>query len=151
MCVALVDQEALTGSFAKSQFNYKPYNASGFELLIDGVQVGKSIKCDFANKNASEAYMQTVSAIGQVATRSGNGLSYSDFLDNKAVMAFALCEPKNKEWGQYLHVKRRGTAELLITFSAATTKALCAVVTDTREDLLQIDLEGRIHMTEPAV
>ena len=99
----------------------------------------------------TEGYIRTVSTIGQIAARSGNGLSYSDFLDNKAVVAFALCEPMTKEWGQYLHVKRRGTAELQITFSAVTTKALCAVVTDTREDLLQIDLEGRIHMTEPAV
>ena len=151
VCVGLVDQEALIGNFKKSQFNYKPYNANGFELLIDGVQVGKSMKCDFENGNAAEAYMQTISAIGQTSTRSGNGLSYSDFLDNKAIVVFALAEPQNKEWGEYLHVKRRGTAELLITFSTATTKALWAVITDTREDLLQIDLEGRIHMTEPAV
>ena len=151
LAITLVDQEAANGSFGKSQFNFKPYGVSSYDVLLDGVLMGRSLKCDYANGNAAEAYSQTVSAIGQTSSRSGNGISYNDFLSNKAVIVFALNEPKNEEWRDYFHIKRKATLELVITFAAATTQALTLLVSDLREDNLSIDMEGRVHMTEPAV
>ena len=151
LLVAIADQDAVNGSFAKSPYNFQPNGVSTYELLLDGVALGPALKCDFANKNAIEAYTQTLSALGQLYSRTGNGVSYQDFMDNKTVVAFAMNEPKNKEWSNYFHIKRKGTLELIITFSAPTTKALTVLVSDLREDNLQIDMEGRIYTTQPAV
>ena len=151
LSVALVAQKAVNGDFKRSQFNYKLYGVSSYELLIDGTPLGKRLECDFKNGNAAEAYAQTLSAIGQSSTRSGNGLSYADFLGNKTVVAWALNEPRNKEWGDYFHAKKKGTLEIQLTFEEATTETLCAQITDVREDVCELDLEGRVYTTEPAV
>ena len=151
LSVALVSQAGLNGHFQLSQFNYKHYGVSSYELLVDGTPVGKRLDCDFEHKNAIEAYVQTLSATGQSATRSGNGISYADFLGNKTVVAWVLNEPKNKEWGDYFHAKKKGTLELQLTFEHPTTETICAQVTDLREDICEIDLEGRVYTTEPAV
>ena len=149
--VAITDQDSAIGNFKKSQFNFKPHGVSSYDLLLDGVVLGRSLKCSYDSNNAVEAYVQTVSAIGQTSTRSGNGISYQDFLSNKNVVVFSMNEPKNKEWSEYFHIKRKGTLELIISFAAATTTALTVFISDLREDNLQLDLEGRVFTTEPAV
>ena len=48
------------------------------------------------------------------------------------------------DWGKVFHIKKKGTLELLIRFAAATAETLTLVVTDTREDLIKLDLENRV-------
>ena len=146
--VGMVSQAAMSGAFKLSQFNYKPHGANYFELTVDGATVGKPIKCDFANKNAAQAYTHTIASLGQFGGNGESvGLTYEDFMTNKMLLVWSLADIPDEDWGEVFHIKKKGTLELVIRFAAATTETLAVVVTDTKEDLVELDLENRVSTT----
>ena len=151
LIAALVPQTAISGSFRHSQFCYKAHGANYFELTRDGNTVDRPIKCDVANKSAAHAYTHTLVALGMLDDVEGNGISYSDFCDNKFLMAWSFDDVPTADWGKVFHIKKKGTLELFIRFAQATTETLTLVITDTREDLVKLDLENRVTTTGSVV
>ena len=148
---ALVPQKAMSGHFKHSQFCYKAHGANYFELTRDGNTVDRPIKCDVASKSAAHAYTHTLVALGMLDDVEGNGISYDQFCDNKFLMAWSFDDVPAADWGKVFHIKKKGTLELLIRFAAATAETLTLVVTDTREDLVKLDLENRVTTTGSVV
>ena len=147
MMVAILQQKALSGDFKVSQFCYKSHGANYFELTRDGNTVDRPIKCDVENGDAAHAYSHTMAALGMLGEVEGNGISYDDFCENKFVMVWSFDDLQNEDWGSVYHLKKKGTVELFIRFKEATTETLTLVVTDTREDLVKLDLENRVTTT----
>ena len=55
------------------------------------------------------------------------------------------------DWGKVFHIKKKGTLELIIRFAQATMETLTLVITNTREDLVKLDLENRVTTTGSVV
>ena len=89
--------------------------------------------------------------LGMVDDVEGNGRSYSNFCDKKFLMAWSFDDVPTADWGKVFHIKKKGTLELFIRFAQATTETLTLVITDTREDLVKLDLENRVTTTGSVV
>ena len=151
LIVAIVPQKAVSGHFQHSQFCYKAHGANYFELTRDGNTVDRPIKCDVANGDAAYAYTHTLVALGMLDDVESNGIGYEEFCDNKFLMAWSFDDVPTEDWGKVFHIKKKGTLELFIRFAQATTQTLTLVVTDTREDLVKLDLENRVTTTGSVV
>ena len=146
----------MSGSFKHSQFCYKAHGANYFELTRDGNTVDRPIKCDVATGSAAHAYTHTMVALGMLDDVEGNGISYKDFCANNFLMAWSFDDVPTADWGKVFHIKKTGTLELLIRFATATADTATAdtltlVITDTREDLVKLDLENRVTTTGSVV
>ena len=151
LIASVVPQKAISGHFKHSQFCYKAHGANYFELTRDGNTVDRPIKCDLANDNAAHAYSHTLAALGMMDEVEGNGISYKDFCDNKFLLVWCFDDVPTEDWGKVFHIQKKGTLELFIRFAQATTETLTLVITDTREDLVKLDLENRVTTTGSVV
>lgn len=151
LIAAIVPQKAMSGDFKLSQFRYRAHGVNYFELTRDGNTVDRPIKCDVENGDAAHAYGHTLVALGMMDEVESNGISYEDFCDNKFLMAWSFDDVPTEDWGKVFHIKKKGTLELFIRFARATTETLTLVVTDTREDLVKLDLENRVTTTGSVV
>ena len=152
LCVGFIPQKAVVGDFTLSQFKYSPNNISSVELTVDGITVGKRLNCDFANGNAAHAYIHTLSSLGYLGDKPGNGITYSDFLSNRTLFAWTLIDDNDEDdYADCFHLKQKGSLEIVVRFHAATTEALSAQVLDRREDLVYQNLEGSTHSVESIV
>ena len=122
-----------------------------YSVMPDGNTVDRPIKCDVASGSAAHAYTHTMVALGMLDDVEGNGISYKDFCANNFLMAWSFDDVPTADWGKVFHIKKKGTLELLIRFAAATTETLTLVITDTREDLVKLDLENRVTTTGSVV
>ena len=152
LCVAFVEQKAVVGDFPTSQFKYSHNNVASIELTVDGITVAKRLNCDFANRNAVHAYIHTLSSLGHLGGRPSNGITYVDFLTNRTVFAWTLIDDNDEDdYAQCFHLKRKGSMEILVRFTAATTSALSAQVLDRREDIVYQNIEGTTHSIKSIV
>ena len=108
--------------------------------------VGKPIQTDFANNNYAHAYAHTIASLGQLNSKSTNGISYSEYGENKTILAWSLgSDLPNKDKGNYFHLRRKGCTAVSLKFKDVLPKPLTVLITDEREDLLEIDLEQRVR------
>jgi hypothetical protein len=62
-----------------------------------------------------------------------------------------LADSHTEEWATCFHLKRQGSLEIVIRFTAAVPATLNAQVLDYREDIITQDLEGRVQSIENIV
>jgi hypothetical protein len=143
--LAMLDHEGFVGTFKKSPYAFNHFELSNIEMSIDGVPVGKSIETDFSNGNYAHAYAHTLASLGHLNSTQSNGISYDDYVDNRTVFAWCTASDlPNKDKDNYFHLRRKGCTAVVLRFKTPLATPLSVLITDEREDLLEIDLEQRI-------
>ena len=144
--LTMLPHEAYVGAYKLSPFKFSNHGLTSTELTVDGVTVGKPIQTDFAKNNYAHAYAHTIASLGQLNSKSSNGISYSDYGENKTILAWSLgSDLPNKDKGNYFHLRRKGCTAVSLKFKDVLPKPLTVLITDEREDLLEIDLEQRVR------
>jgi hypothetical protein len=141
----MLDHEGFVGTFKKSPYAFNHFELSNIEMSIDGVPVGKSIETDFSSGNYAHAYAHTLASLGHLNSTQSNGISYDDYVDNRTVFAWCTASDlPNKDKDNYFHLRRKGCTAVVLRFKTPLATPLSVLITDEREDLLEIDLEQRI-------
>jgi hypothetical protein len=142
---AIMDHKSFVGGYQYSPFKFSPNKVTAIELTVDGVTVGRRMETDFENKNYAHAYAHTLTSLGLLNSNRGNGITSEEFGTNKTVFAWSTAtDLPNKDRDNYFHLRRKACLGLIVQFKGSLTQPLSVLVTDKREDLLEIDLENRV-------
>lgn len=152
LLVSLLTHTAFVGRFSLSPFKFSDYGLESIELTVDGVSVGQRLEFDFPGGRYATAYASNVASLGKLRSSKSNGISYDDFGDGKTVFVFnTATDLPNEDCHSYCHLRRKACTALILNFRAATAEPLSVQIADEREDLLEIDLENRVHTTTGVV
>ena len=144
--LSMLTHKAHVGDFKLNPYKYTHHNLTSIELSIDGVPVGKRIDTDFENKAYAHAYGHTIASQGMLTSGASSGITYDDFGKNKCVFAWSTAtDLPTKDDGTYFHLRRNACTAVVLTFKDALTEPLAVQITDSREDLVELDLEHRVR------
>ena len=135
--IALVESEAVTGSYSKNPFNFKHYNLSNISLTVDGQDVAHSpIELNFSENKYIRAYSSLFTALDRGGLDWGNQITKEDFLDGYSLFAFDLSPDKCN--GDHFNLIKKGNLRLKLTFKEAVTVTLTCFVYMEYDNMLEI-------------
>ncbi|MGB5438026.1 MAG: hypothetical protein WBN90_00030, partial [Gammaproteobacteria bacterium] len=122
MVVCLVDNDAFHGSYTKSPFNFKHYNASSIQITAGGVNHPPNpIVMDFNRKHITRPYVQMYEALGLAAVQKNNWLDLSDFSQGSAMYVFDLSPDSSDD--SHWELLKEGSTTIRMTFSEPIPQA----------------------------
>ena len=91
LVVGLLDNDAYTGHFQKSPFNFKHFNLSSIQLTINGRALPSvPIICDFPNNDYIKSFQSLYDVTGNLFTDWSNGIKYNDYPKGNCLYGFRL-------------------------------------------------------------
>ena len=112
--MAMVDNDAYTGSIAKNPFNSKYFNASQVGIYLNGEMPGPPLKLNFTDNLYIDGYRSLFATAGRIDVDNGLGIKRVECKSGYCIFGFdtspALCHGEPQEW------KRNGTLRANIEF-----------------------------------
>ena len=139
--IAMMDNDAFNGNYAKNPFHFKQYNLSRLALSRDGNLIpGFAFEPDFANKRYLRSYIQTMEAFKYWNTDDTNGLTPEEWAGGYLIYAFDLTPDKDISSG-CLHGNVGNNLRLELNFAKAlpnTINILIFGVSDSQIEISQL-------------
>ena len=139
--VALVDNDAFNGSYAKNPYHFKNYSLNKFAMYRDGRSFpGQPLEPDFNKKLYLRSYVQTMRAFNYWNTDDTNGLTPEEWAGGYTLYAFDLT-PDKEVSSDCLHANIGNNLRLELNFDAAlpnTINVLIYAVTDSQIEITQL-------------
>ena len=116
LMVAMVDNDAFNGNYAKNPFNFQHFNLSRLGLFANGIAIpGRPVTPDFKNKSYAESYIAMMDAYHYLNTDDTNGITYEEFGGGFTVYAFDLT-PDKSATSSYKHAITMSNLRLELKF-----------------------------------
>ena len=107
--MAMVDNDAKTGSIMKNPFNFKHFNESQVVIHLNGEMPVPPLKLTFANNQYVDGYRSLFETAGQIDTNNGLDIARADYKSGYCIFEFdtssSFCHGEPQEW------KRNGTLQ----------------------------------------
>ena len=136
--IAMVDNDAFNGNYAKNPFHFKQYDLTRLVLSRDGKSIpGYALEPNFTDKHYLRSYMQTMNALGYWNTDDTNGLTFKEWAGGYLIYAFDLTPDKEISSG-CLHANVGNNLRLELNFANAlpnTINILIYAVTDSQIEI----------------
>ena len=141
ICVfGLVDNAAYTGSFTTNPFNFKPFDLSQAQFVINGRACPtQPPRLDYGSKNVFDGYSSLYHALGRHFTDSSNDLSVEDYCGGTAL--YAICLNSNTNCS-HDDVVAKGAVDVNLKFDTALPNAVTLICYSSTESTLLI---GKYH------
>ena len=138
MIVVLTDEAAFTGTSTQNPFNFKHYNLSSFNILVNSRSIyGEAIECDFGNQSYLDIFWRSMDALGHI-NGDGCDISYEDYNNGYAVFAADLT-PSQCAGDMYTDPIQTGALEIKLDFRAPLPNVITVQVYCEYENHLFID------------
>ena len=116
MVICLVDNDAFHGTYTKSPFNFKHYNASSIQIIAGGVNYPPNpLVMDFTRNHITRPFVQMYEALGLAAIQKNNYLDMSAFAHGKAMYVFDLSPDGSDD--SHWELLKEGATTVRMTFT----------------------------------
>ena len=99
--MAMVDNDAYTGSIVKNPFNFKHFNAYQVSIYVKGEMPGPPIKLNFTDNQYIDEYRSLFAIAGQIDMDNGLDITRVDYKSGHFIFGFntspTLCHGKPQE------------------------------------------------------
>ncbi|XP_048020933.1 uncharacterized protein F54H12.2-like [Megalobrama amblycephala] len=113
--LAMVDNDAFTGSYNKNPFTFKHYNLEFLAVYVDGQQFpAKPLQPNFESRTAVREFYQLAMASGRHLKNQALSIDRDDFLNGYTLYAFNLTP--DEECGQHISLIKSGNIRLEACF-----------------------------------
>ena len=138
LCVfGLVDNSAYTGSFTSNPFNFKNFDLSQAQFVINGRACPtQPLKLDFETKNVYDGYSSLFKALGKSFHDSSNGLSVEDYCEGTALYALNL---NSNTRCPHDDIVSKGTIDINLKFDTGLPNPVTLIVYSQIETAVLID------------
>ena len=143
--LALVDNDAYSGNFAKNPFNFKTNNLSFIGMYQDGEAVpGKPLQPNFdpAHPAFIMAYQNLFSGTGLMYHDLGNSISREDFNKGYGIFCFDLTPDLSN--GAHFNLVKQGNLRFELQFTQALPQSVNVLLLAEDEKLLEVDNQRNI-------
>ena len=100
--MAMVDNDACTGSIAKNPFNFKHFNTSQMGIYLNGEMPGPPLELNFTDNQYIDGYRSLCTAAGPIDIENGLDVTRVDYKSGYCIFGFdtspTLCHGEPQEW-----------------------------------------------------
>ena len=145
--VGMVSNESFHGSYKKSPFNFKPFDISSMNLMVNGLSYPtRPLKPVFnGGDSAGEQYIRSYNTLFRGVVRqyadTGNNITREDYSSGYTLFVIRLAEdvsPMN------FGLTREGNVGLEMQFSKNTPETLSCIVLSEYRNVMEINKAGEI-------
>lgn len=142
--ICLVSSAAFNGSLNTNPFYFGHYNLSNIRLAVDNIPIPRAPqKLNFEGNIYLEAYHNLFRSLNYTDIDDSNiDLTINDFKNGYSIFCFST-SPELRE-SPNLNLLRQGNVSLTLTFSAALTEAVTAIIFSTSPSLVEINAERHV-------
>lgn len=127
LLICMVDNNAFNGQKALNPFNFKHYNMSSADILVNGKTVlAKPMSMNMATNEYLQAYWNTMSSLGYNFKDDGCGITRNEFNEGY----FLLCTDLSATLcgGEYYDPIQTGHLDIELTFSQALPETVNVIL-----------------------
>ena len=136
--VAMVDNDAFTGSFKKDPFEFKHYNLSKIGCFVNGESLPtQPLKFNFAKDEYLEGYRSLFTTTGKINRDEGIDINRRSYKSNNALFGFDI-SPSMCNGGHQESVKQ-GTLRLELEFQEALANTITVLIYADFDNHISID------------
>ena len=129
LVMGLVENDAFTGSYSKSPFNFQHFDMSEAYIVADGVQIpSMPYRFNYAYKDFMDGYRSLITASGRYPYDWSNGITDDDFKYGSNLLAFDLTPDESCDDVGHVSPKRSGTIKAFFQFRVHLPKTVTMVV-----------------------
>ena len=141
VCLALVKNEAISGSFKSNPFNFQHFDVSFISLNVNGESMpGNPLKLNYdtaGGQNYIKAFYNLFDTIDRVQLGDGNRLDRFDFANGYAIYAFSLAA--DRSLGEHFNFVENGTVSINFEFSKPLPTTVSVVALGEFDNIIEID------------
>lgn len=134
--VCLVESEALTGSHKSDPTVFKNHGIREVAFYCNSEKIGNYVQ-DFASKDYAVSYRKFQDEVGVRTNNIGNDITAERWAESFNLYPFDFTSDKCS--GYHNHMPMSGNLDFVITFGAATTKALSMLILTQYDDEIRLD------------
>lgn len=138
LVVAMCDNDAFNGSYAKNPFNFKHYTLSQLKLYLDGQpQSIIPLDTDFANGQYLRAYLSLFESTGKLGKDEGIDITRSDYGHGYTIFGWDLTPDASER--DHVNLIREGTVRLDAKFATPLPNCINVLVYAEFDSIVEID------------
>ena len=141
VCLALVKNEALSGSYKTNPFNFENFDVSFISLNVNGESMpGNPLKLKYDTAGGQtyiRAFYNLFDSIDSAQLGDGNQLDRFDFANGFAIYAFSLAA--DRSLGEHFNFQENGTVAVSFEFGTALTTTVSVIVLGEFDNIIEID------------
>jgi len=142
LVMAMVENEAASGVYAKNPFNFKHYNVKHLDLRIDGVSKPiLPLTPDFKGKKCIREYMSLLESMNILGKDASLPFTYNEFLNGYTFFAWNLTPDY---LGQVQDPTRRSNIRLDLKFAEVTASSMNILLYSLFDSTIMIDGSGNV-------
>ncbi|XP_058632031.1 uncharacterized protein F54H12.2-like [Onychostoma macrolepis] len=135
--LAMVDNDAFTGSYDKNPFAFKHYNLEFLAVYVDGQQFpAKPLQPNFAAGAAVREFYQLATATGRHLKNQALSINRDDFLRGYSLYAFNLMP--DEDCGQHISLIKSGNIRLEARFRQPLTHTINLIVYAVFDSIIEV-------------
>ena len=139
--LGIVSENAFSGRFTKSPFNFKPYKLEKLVVTLDNVPViYRSIQCNF--KDSVKEYLLAYNTLFKASEgfATGNGISVEEYLNGNVLYVYDIQDSTT------IHGPKNGDLRLEISFTDPLAEHAMVILLAQYESLVEIDRDGFVAL-----
>ena len=141
VCLGLVKNEALSGSFKSNPFNFENFDVSFISLNVNGESMpGNPLKLKYdaaGGQSYIKAFYNLFDSIDAVQLGDGNQLDRFDFANGFAIYAFSLAA--DRSLGEHFNFVENGTVSMDFEFSKPLPTTISVIALAEFDNIIEID------------
>ncbi|XP_016420228.1 uncharacterized protein F54H12.2-like [Sinocyclocheilus rhinocerous] len=135
--LAMVDNDAFTGSYEKNPFTFKHYDLEFLAVYVDGQQFpAKPLQPDFTSGSAVREFYQLATATGRHLKNQPLSINRDDFLKGYSLYAFNLTP--DEDCGQHISLIKSGNIRLEARFRQPLPHTINLVVYAVFDSIIEV-------------
>lgn len=134
--VCFVESEALTGSYKTDPTVFKNHGIREVAFYCNSEKIG-SYNQDYGQNDCAVSYRKFQDEIGVRTNNIGNDITAERWVESFNLYPFDFTSDKCS--GYHNHLPMSGNLDFVVTFSAATTKALSMLILTQYDDEIRLD------------
>lgn len=143
LVIALVDNDALNGSFTKNPYNFKHFSMSEISIFLDGQSHSlKPLTMNFVDNTYIRAYLSLFNGTSMTGFDSGNDITREDFAGGYAIYVFDLTPDLYSD--ESFNLIRQGSVRIDVKFRNALENTVSLLVYGEFENIIQISRDRSV-------
>lgn len=135
--LAMVDNDAFTGSYNKNPFAFKHYDLEFLALYVDGHQYpSKPLQPEYGSGSAVREFYQLALSSGKHLKNQALSIDREDFLQGYTLYAFNLTP--DEECGQHISLIKAGNIRLEVRFRQPLPHTINLIVYAIFDSIIQV-------------
>ena len=142
LIVGFLKHSARSGNYRENPYNFQSFGVESVSLVFNGVYSNHSYQPNFAHSSYSRSFMHLMESCDRGDVDADIGLSYDAF--GKGFALYAFDGRPDLVGGEAIPLIRTGSVVVEVTFAAATTDTISALIYTDHHGSFSFDAEQRL-------